>query len=57
MNVLIYLIPMALMLGLGALVVFLWCLKSGQHDDLKGAAIRILNDDDLPPDQRSPKSP
>lgn len=48
MNVLVYLLPMALVIGIGALAAFLWSLKSGQYDDLQGAAVRILNDDDLP---------
>jgi cbb3-type cytochrome oxidase maturation protein len=30
-----------------ALVAFMWSLKSGQYDDLDGAAYRILNDDDV----------
>jgi len=46
-NVLIYLVPMALLLGLIGLVAFLWTLKSGQYDDLDGAALRILPDDDI----------
>lgn len=54
MNVLVYLLPIALVIGLGALGAFLWSLKNGQYDDLDGAAVRILNDDDLPPDQRRP---
>ncbi len=29
------------------LIAFLWTLKSGQYDDLDGAAIRILPDDDI----------
>lgn len=47
MNVLVYLVPAALGLGLLGLVAFLWSLKSGQYDDLDGAALRILRDDDL----------
>jgi cbb3-type cytochrome oxidase maturation protein len=47
MNVLIYLVPMALLLGLTGLAGFLWSLKSGQYEDLDGAAVRILPDDDL----------
>jgi cbb3-type cytochrome oxidase maturation protein len=47
MNVLMYLVPMALLLGLTGLVGFLWSLKSGQYDDLDGAALRILPDDDI----------
>mgnify|MGYP000126709245 CR=1 FL=1 len=49
MDVLIYLIPIALFLGGLGLVGFLWSLKSGQYDDLEGAKWRILEDDDLEP--------
>lgn len=50
MNVLLYLIPIALFLGAVGLLAFLWSLKSGQYDDLEGAAHRILDDshDDRP---------
>ncbi len=47
MNVLVYLVPMALMLGLTGLAAFLWSLKSGQYDDMEGAALRMLSDDDV----------
>jgi cbb3-type cytochrome oxidase maturation protein len=46
MNALAWLIPLALTLGLFGLVAFLWALRSGQFDDLEGAAYRILEDDD-----------
>lgn len=46
MTALIYLIPATLFLGLVGLGAFLWALKSGQFDDLDGAAHRILFDDD-----------
>ena len=46
MNALIVLIPIALLLGLAGLGAFLWSLRSGQFDDLEGAAVRILNDDE-----------
>ncbi|MGF1628801.1 MAG: cbb3-type cytochrome oxidase assembly protein CcoS [Kiloniellaceae bacterium] len=52
MSALIYLIPAALLLGLLGLVGFLWALKSGQFDDLDGAAHRVLLDEEdkpLPP--------
>ncbi len=45
MNVLIYLVPAALILGGCGLAAFLWALRSGQFDDPKGAAARILLDD------------
>lgn len=51
MDVLAYLIPAALFLGLIGLGAFFWALRSGQFDDLDGAAERILIDDedDAPP--------
>jgi cbb3-type cytochrome oxidase maturation protein len=49
MNVLIYLVPMALALGLTGLFAFLWALKNGQYDDVEGAALRVLSDDDVQP--------
>ncbi|PLX37476.1 MAG: cbb3-type cytochrome oxidase assembly protein CcoS [Hyphomicrobiales bacterium] len=52
MDVLIYLIPIALGLGGVALAAFLWALKTNQFDDLDGAAWRVLQDDDLPEDRR-----
>ena len=48
MNVLVYLLPMALGLGLLGLFGFMWALKSGQYNDVEGAALRVLSDDDLP---------
>lgn len=47
MNVLIYLVPLALGLGLIGLGAFMWSLRSGQYDDLDGAALRILDNDDV----------
>jgi len=47
MNVLVYLVPMALGLGLAALLGFLWSVRNQQYDDLEGAALRILSDDDV----------
>jgi cbb3-type cytochrome oxidase maturation protein len=50
MNSLLILIPAALFLGLIGLAAFMWALRSGQFDDLEGAANRILFDDET--DQR-----
>ena len=47
MNVLVYLVPLALGLGLTGLFAFLWALRSGQYSDVDGAALRVLSDDDL----------
>ncbi len=46
MNVLLLLIPLALFLGGLGLAAFLWALKSGQFEDLDGAAERILIEDE-----------
>jgi cbb3-type cytochrome oxidase maturation protein len=54
MNVLIYLLPIALALGLTGLAAFLWSLRNGQYEDLEGAALRVLSDDDVSsPDEKS----
>lgn len=59
MTNLLMLIPVALILGGLGLLGFLWALKSGQFDDLDGAANRILFDDDdtQPQDDTSPRPP
>jgi len=45
MSSLVFLVPLALVLGGAALAAFLWALRSGQYEDLDGAAERILLDD------------
>jgi cbb3-type cytochrome oxidase maturation protein len=49
MNVLVYLVPMALILGLTALGAFFWSIRSHQYEDMEGAALRVLTDDDIEP--------
>jgi len=46
MSYLIVLVPVALLMGLTGLAAFLWSLRSGQYEDLDGAAERILIDDE-----------
>ncbi len=46
MEVLVILVPLALTLGAIGLAGFLWSLKSGQYDDLDGAAWRAIADDE-----------
>lgn len=46
MTIVIYLIPIALLMGGLGLVAFFWALRTGQFDDPDGAAMRILIDDD-----------
>jgi cbb3-type cytochrome oxidase maturation protein len=45
------LIPLALGLGLAGLAAFFWAVRSGQFEDLDGAAIRILIDEEEPEDE------
>jgi cbb3-type cytochrome oxidase maturation protein len=52
MSMLLYLIPVALFLGLLGLGAFLWALRANQFEDLDGAAERILFDEDAPPPPR-----
>ncbi len=53
MNVLVYLVPLAVGLGLIGLIAFLWALRSGQYSDVDGAALRVLSDDDIEPETLS----
>ena len=48
MTILLFLIPVALALGALGLAAFMWSLRSGQFDDLDGAASRILIEEDRP---------
>ena len=49
MSALLFLVPIALFLGGLGLAAFLWSLRSGQYEDLEGAAHRILIEDDDKP--------
>lgn len=46
MTGLIFLIPIALGMGLLGLAAFLWSMRAGQYEDMDGAAARILIDED-----------
>ena len=41
-----FLLPIALGLGLLGLGAFFWSVKSGQFEDLDGAAMRVLIDEE-----------
>ncbi|MEZ5750933.1 MAG: cbb3-type cytochrome oxidase assembly protein CcoS [Paracoccaceae bacterium] len=45
MNVLTFLIPLSLLMGLGGLFAFWWTLRRGQYDDPEGDSQRILRGD------------
>ncbi|MBL8551244.1 MAG: cbb3-type cytochrome oxidase assembly protein CcoS [Hyphomonadaceae bacterium] len=46
MDIMIYLIPASILLGGAGVAAFVWSLRSGQYEDLDGAAHRILIDDE-----------
>lgn len=48
MNALLWLLPIALILGACGLGAFFWSMTSGQFEDLEGDASRIFEDDDRP---------
>jgi cbb3-type cytochrome oxidase maturation protein len=50
------LILLSLCLGLGAWLLFIWSVKSGQYEDPEGPKYRMLEDDDDPP-PRGPGRP
>jgi cbb3-type cytochrome oxidase maturation protein len=50
MTALAWLVPVALLLGGFGLATFLWALRSGQFEDLEGAAYRALDDEPLEED-------
>jgi cbb3-type cytochrome oxidase maturation protein len=55
MGGLLFLIPIALCMGVGALAAFLWTLRSGQYEDLEGASERIF-EEDLQDGEHGPQS-
>jgi cbb3-type cytochrome oxidase maturation protein len=48
MSGILFLIPIALFMGLLGLGAFIWSVHSGQFDDPAGSANRILIDEDEP---------
>ncbi len=46
MNIIFLLAPFSVALGLLAVGAFVWTLRAGQYEDIKGAAERILIDDE-----------
>lgn len=46
MEVIYGLLPGMLLLGIIGVAVFFWAVRSGQYDDMDGAANRILMDDE-----------
>jgi cbb3-type cytochrome oxidase maturation protein len=54
MTIILFLLMVSLAVAAGGLAFFLWSLRSGQYDDLDGAANRILFDEEavVPPVKR-----
>jgi len=46
MTGLLVLIPIALGLGFTGLAAFFWAMRAGQFEDMDGAALRILIDEE-----------
>ena len=46
MSGLAILIPIALFLGLAGLAAFFWAMRDGQFEDMDGAGMRILIEDE-----------
>jgi cbb3-type cytochrome oxidase maturation protein len=49
MDILEFMIPGGILLGLCGLWFFFWTIRSSQYDDMEGAAHRILMEDDDKP--------
>ncbi|MBO0906140.1 cbb3-type cytochrome oxidase assembly protein CcoS [Jiella sp. MQZ13P-4] len=56
MNALLFLVPIALFLGLLGLGAFVWALRSGQYEDVDGAAWRALQEEEED-EERTPAGP
>ena len=57
MTSLVYLVPIALLLGGVAVAAFFWSLRSGQYEDLDGAAERVLLEEPDRPKVEAEKPP
>jgi cbb3-type cytochrome oxidase maturation protein len=57
MSSLVFLVPLALVLGAIAVGAFFWSMSSGQYEDLDGAAERMLLDEGDRPDRESDRTP
>ena len=57
MNIIFLLAPFSVLLGLIAVGAFVWTLRSGQYEDVQGAAARILIDDEAPEEAEDVERP
>ena len=47
MEIIYWLIPLSIVILIGAIYLFFWAVKDGQFDDLESPAVSILFDDEL----------
>lgn len=52
MNIVLYMVPIALILGLGFVCLFVWTATHGQYDDLETPALRILIEEEVNTEKR-----
>ncbi len=52
MSIIFLILPITLLLSLGAVAAFSWATRGGQFDDLKTPALRALHDAQPPPSRR-----
>ena len=48
MNVLYFLVPLAILLAVAGVGAFMWAVRNGQFDDVETPAIRMLLDEEEP---------
>ena len=51
MEIIYFLIPMALVLVAGIVAGLFWAVKSGQFDDMEGPAHQIIMDEEIYPEE------
>lgn len=54
MNVLYFLVPLALILAAVGVAAFIWSVRSGQFDDVETPGVRVLFEDEKPARADSP---
>ncbi len=54
MSIIFLILPITLLLSLGAVAAFAWATRGGQFDDLETPAIRALHDPVKSPEQSGP---
>jgi cbb3-type cytochrome oxidase maturation protein len=56
-ELILVILPFALLFAGAALALFVWAARSGQFDDLETPAVRILFDDETPEPARDKERP